>query len=164
VQLEARDDEFLFNQGPASGLGKVQFHDWRKPFAENAGIPNVAAFTERAEALATLVAAEKDAIKSAGLDLQLSIGELFTLVVYGGLILEQAKLRGADEQLIDQIFEILNRDFSQYAVDLIGKREATASQRQWAKDVISEPVFNSERFDAIWNRVEALSGVYEMRA
>jgi acyl-CoA dehydrogenase len=111
-----------------------------------------------------LVAAEKDAIKSAGLDLQLSIGELFTLVVYGGLILEQAKLRGADEQLIDQIFEILNRDFSQYAVDLIGKREATASQRQWAKDVISEPVFNSERFDAIWNRVEALSGVYEMRA
>ncbi|AKC39889.1 acyl-CoA dehydrogenase, putative [Mycolicibacterium phlei] len=164
VQLEARDDEFLFNQGPASGLGKVQFHDWRKPFAENAGIPNVAAFTERAEALATLVAAEKDAIKSAGLDLQLSIGELFTLVVYGGLILEQAKLRGADEQLIDQIFEILNRDFSQYAVDLIGKREATATQRQWAKDVISEPVFNSERFDAIWNRVEALSGVYEMRA
>lgn len=85
-------------------------------------------------------------------------------MVYGGLILEQAQLRGTDSALIDQIFEFLNRDFSVYAVDLLGKREATASQRQWAKEVISEPVFNSERFDEIWNRVEALSGAYEMRA
>ncbi len=164
VQLQPGDDEFLFHQGPASGLGKVRFHDWRKPFADNADIPNVAAFTQRAEALATLVANERDAIKNAGLDLQLSIGELFTLVVYGGLILEQAQLRGTDSALIDQIFEFLNRDFSVYAVDLLGKREATASQRQWAKEVISEPVFNSERFDEIWNRIEALSGAYEMRA
>lgn len=164
VQLQPGDDEFLFHQGPASGLGKVRFHDWRKPFADNADIPNVAAFTQRAEALATLVANERDAIKNAGLDLQLSIGELFTLVVYGGLILEQAQLRGTDSALIDQIFEFLNRDFSVYAVDLLGKREATASQRQWAKEVISEPVFNSERFDEIWNRVQALSGAYEMRA
>ena len=31
---DAADDEFLFRQGPARGLGKIQFHDWRATYAE----------------------------------------------------------------------------------------------------------------------------------
>jgi acyl-CoA dehydrogenase len=35
------DDEFLFRQGPARGLGKVTFADWRLAFEPFGGLPNV---------------------------------------------------------------------------------------------------------------------------
>ena len=31
---DAADDEFLFRQGPARGLGKIRFHDWRAAYDE----------------------------------------------------------------------------------------------------------------------------------
>ena len=45
------DDEFLFHQGPARGLGKIRFHDWRLAYDAFADVPNVARFDEQAEAL-----------------------------------------------------------------------------------------------------------------
>ena len=45
------DDEFLFRQGPARGLGKIRFHDWRLAYDAFAGVPNVARFVEQAEGL-----------------------------------------------------------------------------------------------------------------
>ncbi len=44
-----------------------------------------------------------------------TLGELFTLVVYGQLILEQAELTGQDRDVIDQLFDVLVRDFSAFA-------------------------------------------------
>lgn len=32
TRLDAADDDFLFRQGPARGLGSVRFHDWRPAF------------------------------------------------------------------------------------------------------------------------------------
>ena len=32
ARRDAADDEFLFRQGPARGLGKIQFHDWRPAY------------------------------------------------------------------------------------------------------------------------------------
>ena len=45
------DDEFLFRQGPARGLGEVTFADWRLAFEPFAELPNVARFREHAEGL-----------------------------------------------------------------------------------------------------------------
>src|SRR2546430_13595467 len=48
---DAADDEFLFRQGPARGLGKIQFNDWRASYAPFAHLPHVARLLEHAEGL-----------------------------------------------------------------------------------------------------------------
>ena len=53
---EAADDPFLFAQGPASGLGKIQFHDWRPVCTMRLPTcPTWPWFTEQAEALRALL-------------------------------------------------------------------------------------------------------------
>jgi len=52
---DGADDEFLFRQGPAKGLGKIQFADWRASYEPYAEVPNVARFMEQAEGLSTLL-------------------------------------------------------------------------------------------------------------
>ena len=50
------DDEFLFRQGPARGLGKIRFDDWRAAYEQYADCPNVARFPSRPTGSATLLA------------------------------------------------------------------------------------------------------------
>lgn len=84
---DAKDDDFLFRQGPARGLGSVRFHDWRPAFDTYAHLPNVRRFREQADALCTFVAtAAPDAEQSRDLDLVLAVGQLFALVVHGQLV------------------------------------------------------------------------------
>ena len=116
------DDEFLFHQGPARGLGKIRFHDWRLAYDAFADVPNVARFVEQAEGLKQLLTtAPPSEEQITDLDFLLTLGELFTLVVYGQLICEQAALDELDRRHVDQIFDVLVRDFSGYAVALHGQ-------------------------------------------
>ena len=164
------DDEFLFHQGPARGLGKVRFADWRTSYDAFADVPNVAVFREQADGLVDLVTnAGPDADQAKDLDLLLSLGELFALVVYGQLILEQASLADRDtdsadlRDLIDQVFDVLVRDFSADAVDLHGKASSTKAQQQWALEHVRKPAANTDRYDRVWQQVRDLAGAYEMR-
>jgi acyl-CoA dehydrogenase len=126
------DDWFLFKQGPAHGLSNVRFHDWRAAYTSASHIPNVARLAEQAEAFAELLrTAAPSQDQARDVDLQLSFGEMFTLIVYGQLILEQARLRDIDPAMIDLVFDVLVRDFSTQSVDLLGKRGATEAQREW---------------------------------
>ena len=93
----------------------------------------------------------------------LVVGHLFTLVVYGQLILEQAELRGLDPDLVDQIFDVQIRDFSGYAVALHGKASSTPAQQEWALSAVRKPVTDADRFDRVWQQVKAYDGVYAMR-
>ena len=63
----------------------------------------------------------------------LNVGHLFSLIVYGQLILEQAALTGLDDDIVDQIFDFQIRDFSTYAVALHGKPSSTQAQQDWAR-------------------------------
>ncbi|EFL37099.1 acyl-CoA dehydrogenase [Streptomyces viridochromogenes DSM 40736] len=163
TRLEAADDDFLFRQGPARGLGSVRFHDWRPAFEAYAHLPNVARLREQADALCEFVAtAAPDADQSRDLDLVLSIGQLFALVVHGQLVLEQAGLTGLDEDVLDELFAVLVRDFSGHSVELHGKDSATEQQQEWALASIRRPVVDEARTERVWQRVEALSGTYEM--
>jgi len=47
--LSARDDLFLFDQGPTRGLGKVRFHDYKPVFELNRSLPNVEVFMSQIE-------------------------------------------------------------------------------------------------------------------
>jgi alkylation response protein AidB-like acyl-CoA dehydrogenase len=161
---DAADDDFLFHQGPARGLGKIRFADWRTAYDGFADVPNVAVFREQADGLVELVTnAGPDADQAKDLDLLLALGELFTLVVYGQLILEQALLTGLDRDVVDQVFDVLVRDFSTYAVDLHGKASSTKAQQLWALEHVRKPAPDSGRYDRIWQQVRDLAGTYEMR-
>jgi acyl-CoA dehydrogenase len=158
------DDVFFWAQGPARGASKVQFDDWTAVYEKHLDIPNVALFYEQARALKELLAtAAPDADQMRDLDFLLVVGHLFTLVVYGQLILEQAGLAGLDADLVDQIFNVQIRDFSQHAVALHGKSSSTAAQQDWAISAVRKPVVDADRFDRIWDQVRAYDGAYEMR-
>lgn len=159
------DDVFFWAQGPARGASKVQFADWTAVYQKHLDIPNVALFYEQALALKELLAsAAPDADQMRDLDFLLVVGHLFTLVVYGQLILEQAGLTGLDADLLDQIFNVQIRDFSRYAVALHGKPSSTVAQQDWAIAAVRKPVADADRFDRVWEQVKAYDGAYQMRA
>ncbi|WP_033263520.1 acyl-CoA dehydrogenase [Amycolatopsis vancoresmycina] len=163
TRTDAADDEFLFRQGPARGLSKVRFHDWKTAYAEAAHIPNVALFTEQAGYLVKLLTeAAPDEAQQADLDFGLALTELFTLIVYGQLILEQARITGLADEVTDQIFAVLVQDFSAAAVDLNGKASSTEAQQAIALAALRKPVVDAARFENVWARVRDLSGVYAM--
>ncbi|WP_030200247.1 acyl-CoA dehydrogenase family protein [Streptomyces sp. NRRL S-87] len=163
TRLDAADDDFLFRQGPARGLGSVRFHDWRPAFDAYAELPNVARFREQADALCEFVATTApDEAQGRDLDFLLSVGQLFALVVHAQLILEQARLTDLDTSVLDELFAVLVRDFSGHAVELHGKDSATEAQQRWALGAVRRPVVDEARSARVWARVEALSGAYEM--
>jgi acyl-CoA dehydrogenase len=166
VRKDTADDAFLFDQGPTRGLGKITFPDWRSVFDVFATAPNVALFREQAESLVTLVqdAPLTPEQMSGDLDFQQSLSQLFTLVPYGQLILEQAKLDETPQDIVDLVFETLVRDFSATAIELHGKESSTDAQQRWALDSVRKPVIDRERGDRVYQEVRALAGAYEMRA
>ncbi|MFE2995988.1 acyl-CoA dehydrogenase family protein [Nocardia sp. NPDC059246] len=163
TRRDAADDEFLFRQGPSSGLGKIRFTDWRPVFEKFAHIPNVAVFLEQALAFQTLLAAATPtAAQQQDVDFLFALGELFTTVPYAQLILEQAEIAGADESVLDQLFDLFVREFSEHALTLHTKPTATKAQQIRALDLVRRPIADQARFDRVSAQVEALAGVYEM--
>ena len=161
---DAADDTFLFHQGPARGLGAIRFHDWRIAYDRYAQLPNVARFREQADGLCELLSKHApDQIQLQDLDFSLTLSHLFALVVYGQLVLEQAELTSLEPDLLDEIFDVLIRDFSGHATELHGKAAATDAQTAWALANIRRPAADAQRFARVWSQVEALSGVYEMQ-
>ena len=51
-------------------------------------------------------------------DFLLASGEIFALVVYAQLILENAEIYEIDADLLDQIFDFMVRDMSKHALTL----------------------------------------------
>jgi len=162
---DAADDGFLWDQGPASGLGKIRFHDPGPVFAAWSQ-PNVALFREQIAALKDLlVRATPTEEQAKDVDFLLAVGELFTLVVYAQLVLESAALSaadGIDGDTVDQIFDVLVRDFSRHALDLSAKPAATALQSELALAMIRRPAFDGGRAGRVWATVHALRDAYEM--
>jgi acyl-CoA dehydrogenase len=164
TRKDPADDVFFWSQGPARGASKVQFADWAPVYEKNLDIPNVGRFYEQVQAFKDLLTtAAPDADQQADLDFVLVVGHLFTLVVYGQLILEQAELTGLDRALVDQIFDVQIRDFSAYAVALHGKPSSTPAQQEWALSAVRKPIVDPARFDRIWQQVRSYDGAYAMR-
>ena len=162
TRTDPANDDFLFHQGPAHGLEKIQYHDWRRPYEAAAHLPNVARFREQAESFVKILGTSERDLSKSPFDFNLALGNLFTLIPYGQLILEQAAILQVDESIVDTIFDVLIRDFSQYAVQLHGSPAATDAERAWALGAVRAPVNDLGRFDRVWQEVAALSGTYKM--
>ncbi|MDT4920388.1 MAG: acyl-CoA dehydrogenase, partial [Pseudonocardiales bacterium] len=163
TRQDAADDEFLWRQGPTRGLGKIRFHDWRAAYTAAADVPNVAVFTEQAEAFVTfLQTAPPEQTQLGDLDFTLALGELFTLIVYGQLILEQATLVDLDRDVLDELFAVLVRDFSAGVISLHGKAASNATQQAWALGAVRKPATDDAAQERVWAQVVGLSDAYAM--
>ena len=160
---EPRHDAFLFDQGPTKGLGKVRFHDYREIY-DRVDLPNVRIFRRQIRTfrhLLMMARPNQEQIKD--IDFLLIVGELFTLVVYGQLILENAPIHSVEDDLLDQIFDVLVRDFSKFALQLYSKTSSTAMQRLYCRRMIRKPTVDHARFERVWEEhVYALKGAYRM--
>ncbi|MEI6735096.1 MAG: acyl-CoA dehydrogenase, partial [Comamonadaceae bacterium] len=90
-------------------------------------------------------------------------GEMFTLVVYGQLILENARIYQMDDALVDQIFDFMVRDFSKFALQLYSKPSSTDAQMAQCLKMIRKPVVDEQRYGAVWQQhVQAMKDQYAM--
>jgi acyl-CoA dehydrogenase len=161
---EATHDAFLFNQGPAKGLGKIRFHDYRLVF-KRFDLPNVNLFKEQVQALAEmLLRATPSETQQKDLDFLLTLGEAFTLVVYAQLILENAEICATSAETLEQIFDFMVRDLSKFALQLYSKPGSTPEQMEYCLKMIRRPAVDPDRFQKVWReQVFALRDAYEMR-
>jgi len=162
-QDQVKDDTYLFNQGPTRGLGKIRLHDW-KPAFEEYDLPNVKIFLEQIKMFNLMgVKAMPSPKQQKDMDFMLSgIGEIFSLIVYAHLIIENAKIYEIDNDTVDQIFDFLVRDFSKYALNLYHKSSTTPEQMEWCLKMIKKPNVDAERFNKVWKTVHSLKDAYEM--
>jgi acyl-CoA dehydrogenase len=160
---DLENDDFLFQQGPTRGLGGIQFHDYNIAY-DGVDIPNVQVFKEQIATFKEfLVQATPSQEQGADLDFLLTLGELFTLVPYGQLILENQKIYGVEDEVIDQIFDVLVRDFSRYALQLYSKTSSTSRQMELCLEMIRKPMVDTARFERVLeNHIYSLKGAYTM--
>ncbi len=115
---DPKNDAFLFNQGATKGLGKIRFHDFNTAY-NSADLPNINVFKQQIEILKEfLMTATPSKEQANNIDFLLSLGELFTLVAYGQLIIEKSNMDNIENDLLDQIFDFMVRDFSKYALQI----------------------------------------------
>jgi acyl-CoA dehydrogenase len=162
-RFDAVDDSFLFNQGPTRGLKKIQFHDYSAAY-DSYDFPNLTVFKEQIALFKeALLKSPATAEQARDIDFLLTTGELFTLVVYGQLILENAAIYAIPVEVLDQIFDFMVRDFSVYALDFHNKPSSTEAQMGYARRMIRKPVVDDVRYQKVWKeRVYTMSGEYTM--
>ncbi|HNW30250.1 MAG TPA: acyl-CoA dehydrogenase family protein, partial [Spirochaetota bacterium] len=161
---DAANDDFLFNQGPTKGLGKLQFHDYNIAY-NSVDLPNVNVFKEQIAVFKDFMVASMSTMKeqSSDIDFLLNVGELFTLVAYGQLILENKKIYDVDDEIIDQIFDFMVRDMSKFALTIYGKAITSEKQQELCLKMLRRPVVNKERYERVLkNYVYALADTYKM--
>nr|HPJ40018.1 acyl-CoA dehydrogenase family protein [Spirochaetota bacterium] len=157
------NDDFLFDQGPTKGLGKIQFHDYNIAY-NSIDLPNVNVLKEQIKQFKGFLAkATPTAEQSKDIDYLLAMGELMTVVAYGQLIIENTKFYDVEDDVLDMIFDVLVRDFSKYALQLYQKKSNTDAQKEFCLKMIANPVADVDKFNRVWEKhVFAMKGQYRM--
>jgi acyl-CoA dehydrogenase len=163
TESEPRNDDFLFAQGPARGLSEVHFHDYRAAYAAY-DLPNVKRFVEQIEGLKLLLAtAGPDEAQRNDVDFLLALGQLFALVVYGQLVLENARIYDVGDDLVDEMFDVFIRDFTASAIELHNKISSSEQQMALCLNMVRKPQANTQRYQRVWQKqVAVLAGTYQM--
>jgi acyl-CoA dehydrogenase len=160
-----RDDLFLFNQGPTKGLGSVRFHDYVGTFASFGSLPNVSTFVRQIDLFKEMLEkAGPDKMQDMDPSFSLPLGEMFSIVVYGQLILEQAGFEKLDPDILNQVFDFMVRDFSRFALQIYGMHNAREEQRSFCKEImLIRPVGDETQYNRVWESyVFPLNGEYQM--
>lgn len=143
------DDSYLFRQY-TGGLGQIRFPDYRLAY-EGVDLGNVKVFRQQVELLRRLLMeAPPSAEQAANVDYMLAAGELFTLVAYAQLILENARLLGEDDALVNQIFNFMIRDFSNGALRMVLNYRNSPLQEEIYRAMLLKPEEDAAGFEAVW--------------
>jgi acyl-CoA dehydrogenase len=156
---------FLFNQGPAKGLGNVRFHNYQPTFDSYKDLPNVAIFIKQIELFKEfLTEAYPDQKQDMDSSFSLPLGEMFSIVVYGQLILEQSGIENLDKDIINQVFDFMVRDFASFALQIYGMNATRADQRDFCREIMQiRTVGEDEQVNRVWEKyVFPLNGEYQM--
>ena len=156
---EPGDDTYPFQQY-TGGLAKVRFPDYHRAY-EGVGLPNVNVFKNQIELFKDLMSKATPTSEQLGrVDYMLALGEMFTLIVYAQLILENCKIYQVEDDLVDQIFNFMVCDFSQLALNQVSSFENSEEQIKYLqKLILTEPVIDPAREKRLWDeQVSVLNG------
>ena len=158
---EAADDKYLFTQKTGK-LATISFPEYGQVY-NGIDLPNVRLFCEQVELFRNLLITappDKDQIKN--IDYMLAAGELFTLIVYAQLILENAKIYETDNDIVEQIFTFMVKDFSSYGLKMVLGYENSQEQEEIFQQMIKKPVRDEDGFQRVWAAVHGLKDQYIM--
>ncbi|MFH1984306.1 MAG: acyl-CoA dehydrogenase family protein [Pseudomonadota bacterium] len=162
-RIDAVNDDFLFRQGPTKGLGKIQFHDYAIAYG-SVDLPNVTVFKEQIDGLKSmLMTAGPSVDQQKDMSYLLTLGEMFTLVAYGQLIIEKYRMENVSDDVLEQIFDVMVRDFTRYATALYLTPGLSDAQRESCRGIVRAPAADPARFERIWkDHVYSRVDAYEM--
>jgi len=145
------NDAYLFKQH-TGGLSKIKFPDYRKCY-EGVNIPNVLVFREQVELFKDLLIKNPPTKKQAAdIDYLFALGELFAMIVYAQLILENVKIYKIDDDLVNEIFKFLIKDFDQFALHVVASFDNIPDQEALFMKMIKKPILERQRFNRVWER------------
>ena len=156
------DDGYLFRQF-AGGLSKVTFPDYRKAY-DGVDIANVNLFRQQVETFREMLKKTPPSKEQGkNVDYSMAMGEMFTLIPYAQLILENMRNYNIDESTVDEIFNFMVRDFSQYTLSVYSNFENSPEQEAYLKELIKKPVINNDKSKSVWEKnVVSLKDKYVM--
>lgn len=149
IRRDAKDDSNLFKQTTGS-LASVKFPNYRRCY-DGVEQPNVVTFLEQVDLFREMLYnAPPTNLQAKDKNHMLHLGELFTMVVYAQLVLENAKLYQVEEDLLNHIFKFMVSDFAQFALAHLSKFENTSEQIDYLERMLKRPEINAEQEERIW--------------
>ena len=146
---EISDDLYLFSQ-KTGRLGEIRFPDYERAY-ESVYSANAAIFKQQAELFKSiLIQAPPSREQRGNVDYMLAAGELFTLIVYAQLILENSRIYSTDADLLEEIFSFLVRDFSIHALQMILNYQNSEEQDKLFNAMLKKPVIDAECSSRLW--------------
>lgn len=156
----ANDDYILIQK--AGSLRSVKFPDYKRPY-QGISTPNIEIFKEQIEIFREFLAeATPNEEQAKNVDYMLALGEIFTMIAYAQLILENAKIYNVADEVIDEIFNFIVRDTSAYALAVLSNYNNSDKQKEVLMKLIKLPN-NSDNSNKVWEEhVLPLFETYEM--
>jgi len=78
-------------------------------------------------------------------------------------VLENAEIYDIESDVVDEIFDVVVRDMSSFAVELFSNARTTTEQGEFCQAMVRKPVVDNERYERIWiDHVYALRDAYKM--
>ncbi|MDO4540750.1 MAG: acyl-CoA dehydrogenase, partial [Syntrophomonadaceae bacterium] len=156
------DDAYLFKQ-KAGQLKSVKFGDYSLCY-EGMQQANVLRFRELVELLKSfLTTCPPSPEQAKNVDYMIALGELLAMCAYAQLNLENIKIYHIEDDVVEEIFACLIRDFANYALTLRSTFVQSEAQNEMLSKMIIDPIQDPERFERLWEtKVLALKDQYEM--
>ena len=125
---------------------------------------NVLRFRDQVELLKEFLAKNTpSAEQGANVDYMIALGELLAATAYAQLTLENAKIYEIGDDVLEEIFAFMIRDFAGYALMFRSNFVQSPEQIATINKMIIDPVLDSARYEKVWEqKVLSLKDVYVM--